>query len=37
MYEQQNLELVGSRIRAVRTSRGMSQADLAVKAAVSYL
>ena len=35
MYEQQNLELVGSRIRAVRTSRGMSQADLAVKAAVS--
>ena len=35
MYEQQNLELVGSRIRAVRTSIGMSQADLAVKAAVS--
>ena len=35
MYEQQNLELVCSRIRAVRTSRGMSQADLAVKAAVS--
>ena len=35
MYEQQDLKLVGSRIRAVRTSRGMSQADLAVKAAVS--
>lgn len=35
MYEQQNLELVGSRIRAVRTRRGMSQADLAVQAAVS--
>ena len=35
MYEQQGLELVGSRIRAVRISRGMSQADLAVEASVS--
>lgn len=35
MYEQQDLKLVGSRIKAVRISRGMSQADLAVKAAVS--
>ena len=28
MYEQQDLKLVGSRIKAVRISRGMSQADL---------
>lgn len=35
MYEQQDLKLVGSRIKAVRISRGMSQADLAVEAAVS--
>ena len=35
MYEQQDLKLVGSRIKAVRISRGMSQADLAVKASVS--
>ena len=32
MYEQQDLKLVGSRIKAVRISRGMSQADLAVEA-----
>ena len=31
MYEQQDLKLVGSRIKAVRISRGMSQADLAVE------
>lgn len=35
MYEQQDLKLVGSRIKAVRISRGMSQADLAVEASVS--
>lgn len=35
MYEQQDLKLVGSRIKAVRISRGMSQADLAVEAFVS--
>lgn len=35
MYEQLDLKLIGSRIKAVRTSRGMSQADLAVKASVS--
>ena len=35
MYEQLDLQLIGSRIKAVRASRGMSQADLAVKAAVS--
>lgn len=35
MYEQQDLKLVGSRIKAVRISRGMSQADLAVEAPVS--
>lgn len=37
MYEQQDLKLVGSRIKAVRISRGMSQADLAVEASVSLL
>lgn len=31
MYEEQDLKLVGSRIKAVRISRGMSQADLAVE------
>lgn len=35
MYEEQDLKLVGSRIKAVRISRGMSQADLAVEASVS--
>ena len=35
MYEQSDLELIGSRIKAVRTGKGMSQADLAVKASVS--
>ena len=35
MYEQLDLQLIGSRIKAVRANRGMSQADLAVKAAVS--
>lgn len=35
MYEQLDLKLIGSRIKAVRTSRHMSQADLAVKASVS--
>lgn len=35
MYEQIDLKLIGSRIRAVRASKGMSQADLAVKASVS--
>lgn len=35
MYEQQDLKLVGSRIKTVRISRGMSQADLAVEASVS--
>ena len=35
MYEQQDLKLVGSRIKAVRISRGMSQADLAVEASDS--
>lgn len=35
MYEQQDLKLVGSRIKAVRISRGMSQADLAVEASFS--
>ena len=35
MYEQQDLKLVGSRIKAVRLSRGMSQADLAVEASDS--
>lgn len=35
MYEQLDLKLIGSRIKEVRSSRGMSQADLAVKAAVS--
>ena len=35
MYEQQDLKLVGSRIKAVQISRGMSQADLAVEASVS--
>ena len=35
MYEQSDLALIGSRIKAVRTSKGMSQADLAVKASVS--
>ena len=35
MYEQLDLKPIGSRIKAVRTSRGMSQADLAVKASVS--
>ena len=34
MYEQQDLKLVGSRIKAVRISRGMSQADLAVEVPV---
>ena len=37
MYEEQDLKLVGSRIKAVRISRGMSQADLAVEASVSLL
>ena len=37
MYEQQDLKLVGSRIKAVRISRGMSQADLAVEASVSLI
>ena len=32
MYEQSDLALIGSRIKAVRTGKGMSQADLAVKA-----
>ena len=35
MYEQLDLQLIGSRIKSVRASRGMSQADLAVKASVS--
>ena len=35
MYEQSDLALIGSRIKAVRTGKGMSQADLAVKASVS--
>ena len=35
MYEQLDLALIGSRIKAVRTGKGMSQADLAVKASVS--
>lgn len=35
MYEQINLKQIGSRIRAARSSKGMSQADLAVKASVS--
>ena len=35
MYEQLDLKLIGSRIKAARASRGMSQADLAVKASVS--
>ena len=35
MYEQIDLKLIGSRIKAVRASKGMSQADLAVKASVS--
>ena len=35
MYEQQDLKLVGSRIKSVRISRGMSQAELAVEASVS--
>ena len=35
MYEQSDLALIGSRIKAVRISRGMSQADLAVEASVS--
>ena len=30
MYEQSDLALIGSRIKAVRTGKGMSQADLAV-------
>ena len=35
MYEQSDLALIGSRIKALRTGKGMSQADLAVKASVS--
>ena len=35
MDEQINLKQIGSRIRAARSSKGMSQADLAVKASVS--
>ena len=35
MYEQMDMKLIGSRIKAVRTDRGMSQADLAAKASVS--
>lgn len=35
MYEQIDLKQIGSRIRAARVSKGMSQADLAVKASVS--
>lgn len=35
MCEQLDLKLIGSRIKAVRASKGMSQADLAVKASVS--
>ena len=35
MYEQLDLKLIGSRIKAARANRGMSQADLAVKASVS--
>ena len=31
MYEQSDLALIGSRIKAVRTGKGMSQADLAEK------
>ena len=37
MYEQQGLELVGSRIRAVRISRGMSQADLAASVSLPLI
>ena len=37
MYEQQDLKLVGSRIKAVRISRGMSQADLAVEASLPLI
>lgn len=35
LNEQSDLALIGSRIKAVRTGKGMSQADLAVKASVS--
>ena len=35
MYEQIDFKQIGSRIRAARASRGMSQADLAARAAVS--
>lgn len=35
LCEQLDLKLIGSRIKAVRASKGMSQADLAVKASVS--
>jgi len=35
MYEQIDRKKIGSRIRAVRLSQSMSQADLAVKASVS--
>lgn len=35
MYEQVDRKQIGSRIRSVRLSRSMSQADLAVKASLS--
>lgn len=35
MYEQIDWKQIGSRIRAARSSKGMSQANLAVKASVS--
>ena len=35
MYEQIDWKQIGSRIRAARAGKGMSQANLAVKASVS--